>query len=203
MGSEGVVGTDDYTIGKLDYSYIEQIVSIHQSELGEDILPSLGRKFLLRYYQVVLLDRAQVILGAVSGNQLLGFSQVSFSPIGIVTILKEDPWLMFHLINLALFRSRKFVKGIIMAIDRAFFVEWFPEIAFIIVRGKYQKKGIGKELVRASNQLARENGISYMTTKTSNCIARFMYENLFNATVTRTKKILGIEYYYILWETNN
>jgi ribosomal protein S18 acetylase RimI-like enzyme len=187
---------------ELDKKFAKEIASIHANSLSEDVLPSLGLEFLVQYYQYVLTDRTQLIIGALSQGVLVGFCQLSFSPIKVTNILHYIPSAIFSIAKLAVLNARQFLNGIIQALNSPKKVLKSPQITFIAVRPDFQGQGIGNRLVKEVNKIAAKQGKSQIITKTSNEIARSMYEKTFKAHVISTVDIMGKRYWYLSWYTN-
>jgi ribosomal protein S18 acetylase RimI-like enzyme len=193
---------NNIVIEKLDDCFVDKIATIHASALTGDILPALGYDFLVQYYQYVLQNRTQVVIGAVSKDRLVGFCQLSFSHISVIDILRIIPTATLYIARLMLLNPRLFISGIMLMLNQPKHSILSPEISFIAVRPDYQRLGIGKSLVEAANKIAANKGKVKITTKTSNKIARIMYEKLFDANIISNKSVLGKEYWYLTWETN-
>ena len=187
----------DLVIAHLNSSYAEAIAQIHAEALSGDVLPALGPRFLTRYYRYVIQTPSQVVIGAILNKELVGFCQMSFSPVGILDVLRADPLAVFHIAKL---KIRVFLTGLGLALFRPGEVYSKPEISFIAVHPNFQGGGVGKMMVREINKIARTRGASSVTTKTSNKIARVMYEKSFGARVVATKSVLRRKFWYLSWD---
>ncbi len=186
---------------ELGMEHAKDIAAIHANSLTGDVLPALGYKFLTQYYQYVIEETEQLIIGALHHEQLVGFCQLSFSPITVTNIIYHNPLAIFYIVRLAIKDTRQLINGIHLALKRPEEILKLPEISFMAVRTDFQGKGVGKSLVKSVNAIATAKGKEQITTKTSNEIAKNMYEKVFNANIIKTKRVGKEKYWYLSWDT--
>jgi ribosomal protein S18 acetylase RimI-like enzyme len=196
--TSGAVGLDIVT---LDGRFTEQLAALHAQALPGDVLPALGPGFLRRYYATALQADSQVVIGAVRGDQLVGFCQLSFAPLSLWAVLKAKPFALLAILKLAFVDVKMLLHGAAMAASPPQAVRGLPEIAFIAVLPQSQRSGIGKRLAKAANALAAGKGCSAIVTKTSNASARHLYEREFSAQMVGSTRASRRTYWYLCWHT--
>ena len=196
-----MVDDRDLSVRTLDRGSAGEIAALHAEALTDDILPALGPRFLTRYYTKALGSTAQTLIGVTDSSGLVGFCQLSLSPMSVGTVLRSDPSMVLPILKLALVDARTLINGISMVLSRPNEVLGIPEIAFIVVRSTYRGRGIGSRMVTAANRVAARNGQSSVMTKTANLAARVMYETKFGARVLATTMISRRQYWYMTWNT--
>jgi len=195
------VAPPEFSVIRLDSSSAAETAALHAECLPDDVLPALGRPFLVRYYQYVLRSATQCVLGAVCNRELVGFCQVSRTPLSIRDVLRNHPASIIDVFRLALFNPKLFVAGVIMATTRPSSVSSLAEISFIAVRAKSRGLGIATSLVSEANKLAYSVGMRQLMTKTSNEVARKLYEDKFSAEIMTSHVVMGTRYWYLSWQT--
>lgn len=197
MDKEAVV------VKHLNQSHAEQVAYLHQQSLVGDVLPALGSQFLVGYYRHVIANRTQVVLGAASGDKLVGFCQISLAPISLYKVIKSIPRSILQLIRLGFSSPEQLLRGLLAAGMHPKQIPNTAEITFIAVLPEFQGRGIGREMLRSAGDLVLHKGCTKLTTKTSNVIARDMYEKTFSAKTVSTSKLLGKRYWHLAWEVRN
>jgi ribosomal protein S18 acetylase RimI-like enzyme len=192
----------DWSIHQLDESYAEQIARLHQHALPEDVLPALGARFLIDYYNYALNNRSQVILGAISEGKVVGFCQLSFTPISVASVIKSTPYALMRLLCLGLTKPAMFIRGMLAMFVHPRLAPESAEISFIAVHLTFQGCGVGKRLIIEAGRAALNRGSTALTTKTTNELARSIYEKSFAAKVVTTFSFFGRRYWYLSWAVN-
>lgn len=193
--------TAGVVIGPLHVRYIEQLAALHALALPDDVLPALGLGFLKRYYEAALQVDSQVVIGAVRGDRLIGFCQLSFAPLSVLSVLKAKPSTVLPILKLALVDVKVLLRGAAMASSPPPAVRGLPEIAFIAVLPDSQRSGIGTRLAKAAGAAAAGRRCQAIATKTSNESARVLYEREFGARVVGSTRAAGRTYWYLCWPT--
>jgi GNAT superfamily N-acetyltransferase len=201
LSADRLVDDQDLIFSTLSREVADQIAALHAEALPGDILPALGRGFLARYYATVLGADSQIVIGATCSAGLIGFCQLSFSPMSVRAVMKSDPLALLPIAKLALVHTKMLVDGIAMTLHRPKEVMALPEISFIVVRSGHRGRGIGKRMVQVANGMAASRGCPRVFTKTSNKVARAMYETAFGARVVATATISERSYWYLAWDT--
>ncbi len=201
LSGDRLVDDQDLIFSKLGREFADEIAALHAEALAADILPALGRRFLARYYATVLGADSQTVIGARCSAGLIGFCQLSFSPMSVWAVMKSDPSALLPIAKLALVNTKMLVKGILMTRRRPKEIVGVPEISFIVVRSEHRGRGIGRRLVEVANGMAAGRGWPSVFTKTSNAVARAMYETAFGARVVAGATISRRRYWYLAWKT--
>ncbi|APG26653.1 hypothetical protein A7E78_01515 [Syntrophotalea acetylenivorans] len=74
-----------------------------------------------------------------------------------------------------------------------------PEIEFIAVDKKFQGIGIGSKLIESVTKHEAVIGATLMT-KTSNPLAKNIYEKKYNAIISYEFLLFGKKYWYLTWK---
>jgi GNAT superfamily N-acetyltransferase len=179
-----------------------KLASIHSKSLPNDILPHMGIVFLTKYYQFVLNNNQCVVLGIFLRNEIIGFCQISFVPISLLSILMKNSFFILAIIKLALIHPVMFLSGFIETFRQVFFKKGdYPEVSFIAILPDHQKNGFGPVLLHHVNALLFSHGYSHVFTKTLNIFAKKMYINKFNAKIDKAITIFDRKYWQLSWET--
>lgn len=176
-----------------------KVADIHFEALPEDVLPSLGIKFLRSYYKYILNNESQYVLGVFKNDKLVGFCQLSFSHVKILDFFKIYPLKILHLLKLIMLQPKKILIGLFFLIYRFQSKQTYPEICFIAVKKKFQRTGLGSNIIEKINKISRSKGFKSITTKTSNKIACIFYRDKFNAVIEDKVNIFGLTYWFLKW----
>ena len=176
----------------------DTLVDIHRAALPNDVLPRLGKRFLGRYFESMLADDSQPIIGAFVDDELVGFCQLSLSPVGIATVLRRQPGCILSIAAAVVRQPAVFRRGLALAFRRSSDTR-VPEVSLLAVSALHQRRGIGKQLVRHAMAVAAGRGFDRIHTKTANASARAMYERSFGASVVETYAVGGLEYWCLSW----
>jgi len=186
------------TFRKIKNEHLSDVIRIHRESLPEDILPSLGDTFLKRYYDYVIELDYHSIYGIFEGDNVRGFCQVSRKGINLVKLLKKHPCLMLNILKLLFYRPIIFLSGVLLVLQRSRLISTLPEVAFIAVDEKFQGLGFGTQIIDFVTN-AEGRGSGFLTTVTSNPVARKIYENKYNAQVTGAFSIFKKKYWQLVW----
>jgi len=168
--------------------------------LKNDILPAMGTDFMNRYYNYIINDKNQIVLGAFFGDYLIGFCQISFAKVSVFGIIKANPRMLYRLILMFLEHPVLFARGVYEALFSKNMS--FPEIAFIAVHENYRGKGIGEMLIRHASHISKTMGHDYMYTKTSEDRVKEMYRKKFDASISKHNAFFKT-YWDISWRVSN
>lgn len=178
-----------------------QIYKIHKGSLPEDFLPTLSKKYLVKTFYPSMLNSNSLFLKYEKNKTIYGFL------ILIIDISKNNkfflnPRTFFELLFQAFKLPKKiFPNALGILFSKTDF--WLdidksqPEIFLIAVDIKYQKMGIGKELIDFGLAELKKQGYSKCIVKTdSDQAISFYRKNGFEEVgrekrYKRTLKILG------------
>lgn len=194
----------------LTEEYLSDIASIHCKALKNDLLPSLGHRFLHKVYYATLLNNSSFkTVVAFYDKKPVGFVQVCINRDSckyIPLLLKKAP-LGFSraLLRLVIHNPYRMIEGFLVTRYVPEVPDESSEITFIAVTPDYQGKGIGKLLARQTYGLVKGLGSRVCITKTlkKNYHIVKMYQILFNARIVDEFKILNKEYVYLAWDINH
>ena len=188
----------DWYLKKITECDIYKVVNIHIESLSNDILPSLGVNVLNKYYKRVISDEAQLIFGAYSEDELLGFCLISTSPVGLFSAVFNFDGLI-ALSRLALLQPDKFYLGIMQAIKKENIDRDAAEISFIAVSPRHQGKSIGSSMITYGTQWCFNKGIKHLQTKTANEFLLGYYIKEYAAEVLSDYYLCGRHYSEVRW----
>jgi len=176
-------------IEKLSNNDIKKIVDIHMEVLSDDLLPQLGSKYLLSFYQYLNQSEKEIIFIKKEENIILGCCIVSLEP---KTLLKRVIKFSFTNFIISLIikfflkqKLRKYVFNIVTKSNKT--VSKYPEIAYIFINKNFQSNGIGKELIENARMYLLNKEYTKLYVKTidnveNKAISFYRQNNFFNYT---------------------
>jgi ribosomal protein S18 acetylase RimI-like enzyme len=184
----------------LDWTFAEEMAAIHCEALPDDVLPALGKKFLITYFKLALEHPRQRLFGAKLDGELIGFCHLSVTPMSTAFVLRSEPRTLVDILKLAWRDPKILCRGIGLALSRPRWLRSESEIAFIAVKNRLQGRGVGTQLVTFANTLASRLGIFRIATGTANTIALKMYQTKFRASTVDTRTVCGRSYWFVRWD---
>ncbi|WBF66166.1 GNAT family N-acetyltransferase [Desulfovibrio subterraneus] len=156
---------------------LRKVVSIHCKALADDLLPKLGKEYLLRtFYPTILQESDSLLLVEEDNDSVRGFILVA-NPANAYSHLRTGKRLS-HLLSAALIRPNTWIDLIGAAYSKTHPPLTLPsstfEIVALAVHPDFQRKGIGKILV--SSALSRINNQSLLTKTSSDAALKFYFE---------------------------
>jgi len=188
------------SIRVLEPTDIPDIVRVHITAMSDDVLPSLGKSTLARYYNRALLHHSSSemsMIGAYKDQALIGFCQVSLQPVSFRRIIKFDTFSC--ILYLAVARPGIFLNGIIQSLRMIRLDGDTAEIAFIAVMPDFQSCGIGKKLISEAMKICSGWGVRWILTKTANSRLREYYISKLNAKTIKQIRGFGVAYHILKW----
>ncbi|MCE5310599.1 MAG: GNAT family N-acetyltransferase [Acidobacteriales bacterium] len=185
-----------------------QIAGLHQREIREGFLSTLGRKFLaLLYASIVASDQAFLLAGVGAGGEVVGFICVT---VDTSSVLKRCIWQSWFRLTVALlpqlFSWRVLVKvfetlryasdGGDIALPRA-------EILNFCVGDSQQGKGIGRCLFAAATSELKRRGVARIkiVTGESQTRAQKFYDSAHARRVGGVQVHKGVKSVVFIYET--
>ena len=158
-------------IEKATKEYIDDIVHIHQDAFEDFFLTSLGEDFLKFYYSCFISSSDGYIICAVDEGKVLGFSAVAKEAKGFNTKLIRRNLIDFIRWGLkVLFTSPesliRLLKNLTKRVDGVDDNGDYAELFSIAVCSEYQGKGLGKTLLKYTEEYLRLNGIQRISLTT-------------------------------------
>lgn len=163
------------------------VVNLHTVAFPEALLTKLGKRFLERYYEVVLRDPNRIFLVAVDEGAIYGFVAGFGDPVSFYAGLRDEKWSIVRAITPTVFRR----PWILVAVGRNYLWSrtWNPgrgqepagELASIAVDPGYQRQGVGLRLVSEFLEEATNRGwsnVAVTTDELDNQRVRRFYERL-------------------------
>jgi ribosomal protein S18 acetylase RimI-like enzyme len=167
---------------------IPQIVDVHLRALPDDLLPRLGRNYLLNELYPMIFDSNRTFNLVNDDNGLVNaFCIYAYDSKELTKLVTKNKLILAKYLSLCLLKDIRVLKEVIALIkgpnidliskDENFLDKGLPEIYIIATDPQYQKKGIGKDilatgflslikeypgcLVRTSAEIARDFYLRY------------------------------------------
>lgn len=191
-------------LAHVNRDHFSEIVELHMDALSIGIMPQVGKSLVIRYYKKIfeMQDTDQAYgHGAFCENQLIGFifnlkkPVLLYSCLGLKEILKilwvivSKPGYLVVLL-LGLYVSAKW---------RSTLHSNLFEISSIAVSEKFRGLGVGKSLVRISNQWAKSSGADGIYTFTHNKELADFYCLNYDATVMGEVNLIKYRSQIVIW----
>ncbi len=187
-------------IKKISINELSDVVNIHSAALPDDVLPSLGKTLLTKFYQSAIEDCSQRIFGGFSDGRLLGYCLISKRHLGLMKLFFSFQGLC-SLSALLLSRPQLFYSGLKQAMRTLPLKSDTAEIAFFVVSPAHQGGGIGKAMLDYAVQVCREEKVTFLQTKTANQTLRNYYMKKYFAEEVDRYSVCGKIYSVLKWPT--
>lgn len=186
-----VVGT---LLSPEEASDLTVAAAMHEDALPDDVLPSLGRKFLCRYYRLALDAGQGTLLLAMDGGIPQGFLLLTFRNVNPTAAVRAMDLLFF--LRHAIKRPTLILSACVQRIkaSNTTFSEATAEIALIAVAHRYQGRGVGRALVERAHEVCAQRGVAAIMTKSANAAWIDFYQRNYAATVADSFTVLGKNY---------
>ena len=150
---------------------VDSIVEIHKDAFKNFFLTSLGTDFLKFYYSCFIASQDGFILCAFSKGQVVGFAALANRSKGFNSRLIKKNFYSFGILSLKMLFSSprallRLVKNLTKKSHELYDLENCAELFSIGVSSKVQGKGIGKQLLLASESYIKREGISGLSLTT-------------------------------------
>lgn len=150
---------------------IAAIVDIHKSAFEGFFLTSLGTKFLKFYYKAFVKSKDSVVLCAVEDGDVLGFSAATKKCKGFNSRLIKNNLLSFFVLAVKLLFSQpssliRLAKNLTKKSEEVVDNEDYAELYSIGTRAESQGKGIGKKMLKATEDALKNDGVSKVSLTT-------------------------------------
>ncbi|MCC8417826.1 MAG: GNAT family N-acetyltransferase [Rickettsia endosymbiont of Bryobia graminum] len=181
-------------IRKFIKSDIKDIARIHLSGLDNDIFPSLGIKFLEKYY-----NKSQNSLFVAVDLRVYGFISVSLESENVFNFISIKDLLI--LAKKCLLNPQLIISIIIQLRRNKNTADTnSSEISFIVVDEEYRGKGIGNLLIGQAMAFSKANNKQYIKTKTANEKLALFYKQIYNAEIIDSFNVLNKRYEILKWK---
>lgn len=151
---------------------LDSVVQVHQQAFQGFLMTMLGARFLRGYYQCVLGYTHPIFLVAERDGQVLGFAAGFVNPPRFYALLRQRKWqLGFAAASHLMWRPRLWRRAL-SSLRRAENISssgdapTLAELASIAVAPTAQGLGIGKQLIQAFLDQARQQGVSEVVLTT-------------------------------------
>ena len=195
----------DYKISKLNNDHLKKISKIHQEELDVGALDLFGIKFLINMYHELLKNNFGFVVE--SRNEIIGFITATKKDISFIKCLSGISLIIFFF-NIFK-KSKKFISFIILFnevyLNKRWNMNLFTsnksiELFSIAIKKKYQGQGIGKALIEALEQKAKDNGLDEIFTRTHNDELLNFYYKTKNAKLLKRIDLLNYNLNIVKWK---
>lgn len=158
-------------IRRATFSDIDEIVNIHCSAFKDFFLTSLGKSFLKFYYKSFIKNSNGIIFCALENDTILGFAATTKICRGFNSQLLKNNFCGFCLIAVKLLFTRPLAlirlgKNMTKKSDDIVDAEDYAELYSIGVSENAQGKGVGKQLLFATENELIEEGIAKLSLTT-------------------------------------
>ena len=190
--------TDQIQCSEAARNDLDSIVRIHTDSLPNDVLSSLGHRFLYDFYSKTL-DHAHYDLEVARSNgELKGFCLLSERTGAIMELVPARAYL--HVIRLLIVKPRMFFSAVkqFLHMSRVRQLQ-SAEIAFIAVGKSSQQKGIGSLLIDHAADVYRAKGYRSLNTKTANQQLASHYRKRYAAREIASFAIFDQRYSVLEW----
>jgi GNAT superfamily N-acetyltransferase len=177
---------------------VDAVVSIHLDALPNDVAPSLGPRFLARFYGRVLASPDQQLLVIAHCDVVQGFCALSMGPPPLRASVRAPDVVAFAC---RVVRSPRLLAKAAAQARHPAVGDWrrAAEIAFIAVARPHSGHGGGAELLRAATAAAADGGKEVVVTKTANRRLADFYRREFAASVIAEFAAAGSTYVVLEW----
>jgi ribosomal protein S18 acetylase RimI-like enzyme len=184
-------------IRQAEVNDIPQIVDIHLRALPGDLLPRLGRSYLLNvlYPQIF---KSQSTLNLVNDDNGLvnSFCIYAYNSSDLTKHITKNKLILARYLSISLLKDLSILKEVfsllkgskirLLSTDENFLDKDLPEIYIIATDPQYQKRGLGKEIIR--------EGFLYLFKDHPACLVRTSSEFAKNFYLNLGFTLFGAEY---------
>lgn len=155
---------------KISQKDLSDIVNIHFKTLGDDLLPQLGKNFLLRFYQYIDNSELEEIFIIKDEHQVIASCIISWQPNTILqrVVKKIFIYFIYALIINIVTNKKLFSSALKIFLNKTRFISQSPEIVYIFTNPMFQGKGIGKNVIEKVENSLRNKKINKYYVKTLN-----------------------------------
>ena len=159
-----------YLSRSIDIQNIPDLVEIHQKSFKGFFLTFLGPNFIAKLYEAIVLDPSGIGYVALKDNSVNGFVIGTTQPKGFYGRLLRKRWWQFGWAAFPAFIGNpKILPRLLRAFSKAHQeqpTENCGELMSIAVHPETQRQGVGKQLVQAFLDEARQRGLEYVNLAT-------------------------------------
>ncbi len=150
---------------------VVSIVDIHKSAFEGFFLTSLGTNFLRFYYKSFVKSEESIVLCAIEDGVVLGFSAATKQCKGFNSRLIKNNLFSFFILAVNLLFTQpssliRLAKNLTKKSEEVFDNEDYAELYSIGMRAESQGKGIGKKLLKATEDNLKNLGVSKVSLTT-------------------------------------
>lgn len=150
---------------------VEDIVEIHQNAFKNFFLTSLGKSFLNFYYSSFIKNKETVCIVEIENDSIIGFSAACTKSKGFNTRLILSNISNFTLWTFKMFFSNpkaliRLVKNLTKKRNDEVDKEEYGELFSIAIKSNQQNKGIGKDLLKATEEQLKQKGVKQLSLTT-------------------------------------
>ena len=158
-------------IRKAEQSDIESIVKIHSDAFKDFFLTSLGPDFLRFYYICFVNSNETVTMCAVEDGKILGFAASTKVCKGFNSRLIKSNLVNFGMLSIKLLFTSpqsliRLFKNLTKKSETVEDNENYAELYSIAISQDAQSKGVGKQLLTASEKIMKDEGVERVSLTT-------------------------------------
>lgn len=167
---------------QLKYIEIHQLITLQKRELNESFINQFGDNFLYLFFKNVTQNLHNFLLVTKNQDKIIGFCIVCTNNQNFIKeLLKKDSLKILAIVLKTLIKNPQLLPRIIYTLFlNKKISKTSIELLYLAVDKKYQRKGIGKGLIKMVNKILKKQGFkSYMLgTRADNKKTNSFYKHL-------------------------
>lgn len=172
-------------ISRIRFDDLECIVTIHMESFQNFFLSQLGPRFLRVFYNSILKDPCGIAYMYYDQSEICGFVFGTSEPDGFYRRLLKKKWFRFASASvIPTIRNPAIIPRLLKALTKPYQFQAKPNSSLLMsiaVSKDAQRKGIGKQLVKAFLDESRRRKLSFVTLTTdgtNNDEVNCFYQNI-------------------------
>ena len=182
---------------KINKNIAVSVHKVHINSLPNDVMPNFGMDLEYRYLQTLLSNNGK-LLTANNKNKFVGFITLRTNSQSLISELDFKSISLFLISSLQ--KPLLLIKLFKQLFNRTKQPKLSAEIDYFAVDEDLRGKGIGSLLIAKAEEIAVEEGLSILYTKTSN---EGLYQHYLinkSAQLMKEFEILGEKYRIVCWK---
>lgn len=182
---------------EIDENIAISVHKIHINNLPNDVMPHFGIDLEFRYLQALLCNKGKLLI-ANNHNKPIGFITLRVSPLSLMSKLDVKSISLFFISSLQ--KPSLLIKLLKQLYNKTEQPKLSAEIDYFAVDEDFRGNGIGSLLISKAEEIAVEEGLSVLYTKTNNERLYQYYLSNKYAHLIKEFEILGGKYRCVYWK---